>query len=86
VVGASPVGETVSIEAASLVLQEKRLIGSLYGSTRPRVDMPRLLDLYVDGKLKLDELITRRYRLDQLNEAFAALERGEVARSVVVYD
>ncbi|HEY8475830.1 MAG TPA: zinc-binding dehydrogenase, partial [Chloroflexota bacterium] len=86
VVGASPVGEMVSIEAASLVLQEKRLIGSLYGSTRPRVDMPRLLDLYVDGKLKLDELITRRYRLDQLNEAFAAMERGEVARSVVVYD
>ena len=56
----------------------------MYGSTRPHVDIPRLIDLYMKQKLKLDELVTRTYPLDEVNEALAALERGEVARSVVV--
>ena len=58
----------------------KRLIGSFYGSCQPRVDMPKLLNLYAEGKLKLDELITRHYRLEQINEAFADMEAGENAR------
>src|SRR5438876_1072322 len=58
--------------------------GWVYGSARPRVDMPRLIDLYMNKKLKLDELVTRTYSLDEVNEAMTALEKGEVARSVVV--
>ncbi len=59
------------------------LTGSSYGSARPRIDMPKLVDLYLAGKLKLDELISRRYPLDGINEAFQALRDGEVARSVI---
>jgi len=83
VVGAAAREETVTLPAWSF-LGEKIIKGSLYGSTRPHVDIPRLIDLYVKKKLKLDELITRTYPLDQVNEAMAALEKGEVARSVVV--
>ncbi len=83
VVGAPSLEETVTIPAASL-LTEKSLKGSLYGSTRPRVDMPRLIELYMNKRIKLDELVTRTYSLDEINDAMDALEKGEVARSVVV--
>ena len=56
----------------------------MYGSSRPHVDMPRLIELYMNNKLKLDELVTRTYALDEVNDAMTALEKGEVARSVVV--
>ncbi len=56
----------------------------MYGSTRPHVDIPRLIDLYRKKKLKLDELVTHTYALDEVNDALAALEKGEVARGVVV--
>ena len=59
------------------------MIGSFYGTCRPRVDFPRLLDLYKAGKLKLDELVTRVYPLEKINQAFTALDKGEVARSVL---
>ena len=75
-----------SIPAQRFVSSEKRLIGSFYGSCQPRVDMPRLLNLYEEGKLKLDELITRHYRLEQINEAFADMEAGENARGVIVFN
>ena len=65
-------------------LGEKTLKGSAYGSARPRVDLPRLIDLYRQKKLKLDELVTRTYALDDVNEAMIALEKGEVVRSVLV--
>lgn len=75
-----------SIPAQRFVSSEKRLIGSFYGSCRPRVDMPELLRLYEEGTLKLDELITRQYRLEQINEAFADMEAGENARGVIVFN
>ncbi|TAK25971.1 MAG: Zn-dependent alcohol dehydrogenase [Chloroflexota bacterium] len=65
------------------IMQEKRIISSIYGSCDPWVDFPRILNLYSAGKLKLDELITREYPLDDVNEAFRALGAGEVARSIV---
>lgn len=83
VVGAPSREDTVTIPASSL-LTEKEIKGSLYGSARPRVDMPRLIDLYMKKKLKLDELVSRTYSLDEVNDAMTALEKGEVARSVVV--
>ena len=76
----------VSIPAQHLVSTERQLIGSFYGSCHPRVDMPKLLRLYTEGKLKLDELITRHYRLEQINEAFADMEAGENARGVIVFN
>lgn len=75
-----------SIPAQHFVSTERQLIGSFYGSCNPRVDMPKLLSLYEAGKLKLDELITRHYRLEQINEAFADMEAGENARGVIVFD
>jgi NDMA-dependent alcohol dehydrogenase len=83
IVGVAPIGAEVSFPASSIMLEEKTIRGSLYGSCRPKLDAPRLLNLYKAGKLKLDELISREYPLDQINEAFEALERGEVARSIV---
>ncbi|HEV2861719.1 MAG TPA: zinc-binding dehydrogenase [Pyrinomonadaceae bacterium] len=65
------------------VMQEKRLLGSLYGSGRPFRDVPRLVSLYQEGRLKLDELATRTYRLEEINNALAALSGGEGARGIV---
>ncbi len=59
--------------------------GSLYGSANMARDVPRLIDLYRSGRLKLDELITRRYTLSQVNDAFTAREKGEVARGVIMF-
>lgn len=57
----------------------------MYGSTRPRIDMPRIVDLYTSGKLKLNELVSRSVRLESINEAFEAMKNGEVARTVIVF-
>ena len=81
-VGHAPLNTPVTIDARAL-MQEKTIIASMYGSARPHIDFGRLLSLYRDGKLKLDELITRRFELSDVNEAFEVLRRGEVARSVL---
>src|SRR5205814_4147777 len=83
--GVPPAMSMVSVPGMLLPLAEKSLIGSLYGSANMARDVPRLIDLYRAGKLKLDELITRRYRIAQVNEAFSALEKGEVARGVITF-
>ncbi len=56
------------------------------GSNRFPVDMPRLVDFYLSGKLRLDELISRRMPLENINEAFDELRRGELARSVIMFE
>ena len=61
------------------------LKGTLYGSARPRIDLLNLIELHRSGHLMLDELLTRTYPLEQINEAYEALERGEVARSLIVW-
>src|SRR5207253_11217920 len=68
-----------------MALQEKSIKGTMYGSVRPNVDFPRLVDLYLDGRLKIDQLISRTYKLDEINEGFTALRSGQVARGVVVF-
>ncbi|MBV8559306.1 MAG: Zn-dependent alcohol dehydrogenase [Acidimicrobiia bacterium] len=68
-----------------LVLQEKTIKGCWYGSSNVRQDVPKLIDLYKKGDLKLDELISREISLDEVNDAFEAMKTGEVARSVIVY-
>ena len=85
VIGMIPMGQMIEIHGYEL-LGEKRIQGSNMGSNRFRVDMPRLIDLYLDGRLKLDELVSARITLDQINEGFATMKAGEVARSVVMFD
>ena len=83
-IGAPP-REPISLDASIIFWGEKTVMGSNYGSARPRYDMPRLLALYRAGVLKLDELITRTYQLEEVNEAFTAMLNGEVARGVIQF-
>jgi len=85
VIGIVPAGTRVSIDSA-LLIQERVLTGSTFGGSRQRVDLPMFVDLFMEGRYKLRELVSRRIGLDELNDAYRALERGEVRRSVVVYD
>ncbi len=84
VVGIAPPSARAKINVNALVYAEKTLRGSIYGSTRPRIDLLRLIDLHRAGRIDLDRLLTKTYPLSQINEAYAALERGEVARSLVL--
>ncbi len=81
-VGHAPHHTPVDFDARML-MPEKSVIGSMYGTARPHVDIPRLIALYQRGRLKLDELVTRSYPLAEVNQAFEALSAGEVARSVL---
>jgi len=85
VVGIGRYGEATPIDAFSLVMQEKALLGSFYGSARPRVDMPRILDLYRQGRLQLDQLLTRHYPLERINEAYADLQGSSAGRGVISF-
>ena len=69
-----------------LIAYEKRLIGCLFGHSNPRADIPKMLSLYRDGKLMLDELVTRTYTLDQINEGYEAMRTHKNIRGLVLYD
>jgi Zn-dependent alcohol dehydrogenase len=83
-VGIAAPSAKVELPLLELVDQEKQLRGSIYGSTRPGLDFPRLFDLYRHGRLPLDRLLSHRFSLDQINQAYEALQRGELTRAVVV--
>ncbi|TYC97963.1 alcohol dehydrogenase catalytic domain-containing protein [Arthrobacter echini] len=85
IVGLPPEDSPVSIDALALAESGKSLIGSNYGSTVPGRDFPRLAALYLAGRLPVDQLISHRIGLDDVNEAFAAMRRGERARSVIIF-
>lgn len=85
VIGMIAPGVKIEIKGTDF-LAEKRIQGSMMGSNRFPVDMPRLVDFYLSGKLKLDELISRRMPLENINEAFDELRRGELARSVIMFE
>ena len=85
VIGMIPVGQNVEVHGFELLL-EKKLQGSNMGSNRFRVDMPRYIDLYMDGRLKLDELVSQRISLHEVNDGFEAMKAGSVARSVITFD
>ena len=82
--GVSPAGTRISLDP-SLFLQQRVLTGSSFGGGHQRTDVPMLIDLYMSGKYKLDELISRRLPLSELNEGFDLMLQGEVKRSVIVY-
>lgn len=85
VIGMIPPGEKVELPG-SMFLREKRIQGSMMGSNRFRVDMPKYMEWYRQGRLKLDEMITKRMRLEDVNEAMRAMRDREVTRSVLMFD
>jgi S-(hydroxymethyl)glutathione dehydrogenase/alcohol dehydrogenase len=85
VIGMIPVGQKVELDGYQF-LSEKKIQGSTMGSNRFRMDMPRYIDFYLQGRLKLDEMITVRGKLEDVNEAFRAMKAGEVARTVLMFD
>jgi len=85
IVGVARPTESTSFKPMTMVFEEKTLQGSYYGSCVPRIDFPRMLQLNAAGKLKLEELITRRYSIEEEPQAFADLEAGKNARGVIVF-
>lgn len=85
VIGMIPVGVKIEIEGRTL-LRERKLQGSSMGSNRFKYDFPKYIDFYLQGRLRLDEVITRRLKLKDINEAFRAMKAGEVARSVIMFN
>jgi NDMA-dependent alcohol dehydrogenase len=82
--GLSPMESSTNLPGAVIVRQEKTIKGSYYGSVNAPRDFPVLIDLYRQGRLKLDELVTQRYGLEQINQAFADMRQGGLARGVIV--
>jgi S-(hydroxymethyl)glutathione dehydrogenase / alcohol dehydrogenase len=84
VVGMPPSGELARFDPGALAHDGKRIVGSKLGSARPAEDVPRIAELYREGRLRLDELVTATYPLEEINEAVAAMRRGEAIRNVIV--
>ena len=85
IIGMIPEGVKIEIDGPSL-LNERRVQGSNMGSNRFRVDMPRYVEFYRQGRLKLDEMVTQRIGLEDINSAFEDMNEGHVARSVITFD
>jgi len=84
VVGMAPLGSMLSIATYEFLLG-KTITGTVQGDINAQIDIPRYVDLYMNGKLPIDKLITKTYNLDEINEAFEALEKGETIRSVIKF-
>jgi len=85
VIGMIPIGQKVEIPGNEF-LREKKIQGSSMGSNSFKVDMPQYIDFYRQGRLKLDEMITKTRPIEEINEAFADMKSGAVARSVIMFD
>jgi S-(hydroxymethyl)glutathione dehydrogenase/alcohol dehydrogenase len=85
IVGISNPKDQITLGAQAVATSEKTLTGSYYGSARPQLDFPRLIGLYRSGRLKLDELITRTYSIDDAPQAFADLDAGKQGRGVIIF-
>jgi S-(hydroxymethyl)glutathione dehydrogenase/alcohol dehydrogenase len=85
VIGMIPFGTKIELHGADFLF-ERKIQGSNMGSNRFRVDMPRFVDFYLSGKLHLDDMISGRIKLKDVNDALQALTKGEVARSVIMFD
>lgn len=85
VVGIAAPHEEITLNAFAIPSASRILTGSWYGRSQPEKDIPAILDLYMSGHLDLDGLITRRYALEEINEAFAEMRQGELARGVVMF-
>jgi alcohol dehydrogenase (nicotinoprotein) len=76
----------VHVHAGMLIGYQRQVRGALFGDSNPLYDIPRLLALYQDGQLKLDELVSHRYRLDEINQAYQDLEDGKNIRGVIIHE
>jgi Zn-dependent alcohol dehydrogenase len=76
----------VELPIFELIVYEKQIIGCLFGHSNPRSDIPKMLSLYRDGKLLLDELVTRTYTLEQVNEGYEDMRTHRNIRGLVLYD
>jgi len=85
IAGLAALEETAEINLVELVRMQKRIAGAYYGNASPHESFRTVVDLYLRGDLLGDELVQRRYPLEQINEGFAALERGENGRGVIVF-
>ena len=86
IVGLAPATQlSLPIAPLNLVLTQKAVMGVLYGDARPRNDIPTMLKMYETGKLKLDELVTQTYSLDQINEAYADMIAGKIIRGIIEF-
>jgi len=85
-VGMPPEGTLFEADPLTMTAFEQRIVGSNYGSTNAAVDFPRLAELAERGHIDLASMVTRRIKLDQINDAFAAMERGEGIRTLITYD
>jgi S-(hydroxymethyl)glutathione dehydrogenase/alcohol dehydrogenase len=85
-VGLTPVGERAAFEVYPFVDGSRRILGSNYGFAEPSIDFARYATLALEGRLPIDRLIDRRIGLDEIEDAFAAMRRGEYARQVIVFD
>lgn len=85
VIGVIKLGTKLELDSYAL-LHERRIQGSYMGSNHSPIDLPNLVNFYMQGRLKLDEMISQRIQLEQVNEGLAALKTGEMARSVIVFD
>ena len=85
ILGKTPYGEEVTLPFYTL-MGEREIVRTSYGMSRPRVDFPRLANLYMEGRLLLDEMISMKLPLAEINAGFDELEKGNVARSLVVFD
>jgi len=83
--GISPVGSSTNLPGAVLTRQEKTVMGCYYGTANPARDFPLYADMYLRGRLDLERLVTKTFRLDEINEAYAEMLAGNVARGVVTY-
>jgi len=86
IVGIPAYSARAEISPSEMVYQEKRLTGSYYGSIRPTVDFGVLADLAMEKRINLDDLISRTYRFDEINEGFRLMAQGSVARGVILFD
>jgi S-(hydroxymethyl)glutathione dehydrogenase/alcohol dehydrogenase len=85
-IGVVPASASVELPGADIVLREKTILGCMMGSNRFRIDMPRYVELYRSGQLRLDEMISARLPLEGVNEAFESMRQGTAARSVIVLE
>ena len=85
IVGMPPSGVTTTFDPSWVAADSQRIVGSKMGSAQTPADIPQLVGLYRGGRLKLDELVTKEYPLEEINEAIASVKRGEALRNVVVF-
>ncbi len=76
----------VTMSMLDLMVMEKELVGSIFGSSRPEVDVPNLLGLYRDGLLDLEGMVTKRYSLEEINEGYEDLRQGKIIRGILAFD